>query len=121
MSKELPTFFKTLEQQLKKEEPVLDLAKIGFGSIIAKPEANDASKLKFLLVSTHMHQFTCYSKVSHNMIKELSQKPWLKLTHYGFQKMPQVPEGYRPYPSNVDVYDAATHEKPQQQGFGYAF
>ena len=119
MSKELPTFFKTLEQQLKKEEPVLDLAKIGFGSIIAKPEANDASKLKFLLVSTHMHQFTGYSKVSHNMIKELSQKPWLKLTHYGFQKMPQVPEGYRPYPSNVDVYDAATHEKPQQQGFGY--
>ena len=119
MSKELPTFFKTLEQQLKKEEPVLDLAKIGFGSIIAKPEANDASKLKFLLVSTHMHQFTGYSKVSHNMIKELSQKPWLKLTHYGFQKMPQVPEGYRPYPSNVDVYDAATHEKPHQQAFGY--
>jgi glycosyltransferase involved in cell wall biosynthesis len=33
--------------------------------------------------------------------------------------MPQVPEGFRPYPSNVEVYDAAGNEKPPQQGFGY--
>lgn len=122
----MPSFFKTLEQQLKKEsqEPVLDLSKIGFGNIIAKPDmledSNSKNALKFLLVSTHMHQFTGYSKVSHNMILELSKKSWLKMTHFGFQKMPQVPPGYRPYPSNVDVYDAAEGEKPFQQGFGYA-
>lgn len=119
----MPSFFKTLEQQLKKEtkvENTLDLSKIGFGSIIAKPEEKEASsKLKFLLVSTHMHQFTGYSKVSHNMIQELSKKPWLKLTHFGFQKMPEVPQGFRPYPPNVEVYDAAGGERPQQQGFGY--
>ena len=123
MGEEMPSFFKTLEQQLKKEtkvENALDLSKIGFGSIIAKPEEKEVTnKLKFLLVSTHMHQFTGYSKVSHNMIQELSKKSWLKLTHYGFQKMPEVPQGFRPYPSNVDVYDAAGGERPQQQGFGY--
>jgi glycosyltransferase involved in cell wall biosynthesis len=121
---QVPTFFKTLEQQLKKEtkEPSLDLAKIGFGSIIAKPDDidNSKNKLKFLLVSTHLHQFTGYSKVSHNMIQELSKKDWLKITHYGFQKMPETPQGFRPYPSNVSVYDAAAGEKPFQQGFGYA-
>jgi len=122
---EMPTFFKTLEQQLKKEskeskEPTLDLSKIGFGNIIAKPEEKDVNKLKFLLVSTHLHQYTGYSKVSHNMIQELSKKNWLKLTHYGFQKMPEVPQGFRPYPSNVTVYDAAAGEKPFAQGFGYA-
>ena len=120
---EMPAFFKTLEQQLKKEskesvEPSLDLSKIGFGSIIAKPE-EPTNKLKFMLVSTHLHQFTGYSKVAHNMVLELAKKPWLKITHFGFQKMPQVPPGYRPYPSNVDVYDAADGEKPFQQGFGY--
>jgi glycosyltransferase involved in cell wall biosynthesis len=124
MSQEVPTFFKTLEQQLKKEssppENALDLSKIGFGNIIAKSEEKNAvKKLKFLLVSTHIQQFTGYSKVSHNMILELSKKPWLKLTHFGFQKMPEVPPGFRPYPSNVEAYDAAANERPQQQGFGY--
>ena len=125
MAEEVPSFFKTLEQQLKKEsdkpENVLDLSKIGFGSIVAKPtETVVQNKLKFLIVSTHMHQFTGYSKVSHNMILELSKKPWIKVTHFGFQKMPEVPQGYRPYPSNVEVYDAALNERPPQQGFGYA-
>ena len=122
MSQEVPSFFKTLEQQLKKEsapENSLDLSKIDFGNIIAKPDDKDKNKLKFLLVSTHIQQFTGYSKVSHNMILELSKKPWLKLTHFGFQKMPEVPTGFRPYPSNVDAYDAAANERPQQQGFGY--
>ena len=123
MSAETPSFFKTLEQQLKKENDTvnsMDLSKIGFGSIIAKPEdKEDKKKLKFLLVSTHLHQFTGYSKVSHNMVQELSKKPWMKVTHFGFQKMIQVPEGFRPYPSNVEVYDAAGNEKPQHQGFGY--
>lgn len=80
-----------------------------------------SSKLKFLLVSTHAHQFTGYSKVSFHMLQILSKLPWLDITHYGFQKMPNVPNGYRPYPSNVDVIDAAATEKkePPNQGFGF--
>ena len=116
----MPSFFKTLEQQLKREENNIDISKLGFGSIISKKEPeNSVKKLKLLLVSTHIHQFTGYSKVSHNIIQELSKKPYIKLTHFGFQKMPEVPAGFRPYPSNVDVYDAAAGEKPLQQGFGY--
>ena len=120
MGEDMPSFFKTLEQQLKREENNIDISKLGFGSIISKKEPeNSVKKLKLLLVSTHIHQFTGYSKVSHNIIQELSKKPYIKLTHFGFQKMPEVPAGFRPYPSNVDVYDAAAGEKPLQQGFGY--
>ncbi len=75
------------------------------------------------MVSTHAHQFTGYSKVSYHTIQLLSKIPWLDVTHYGFQKMPSVPPNYRPYPSNIDVIDAAATEKkeggPPTQGFGY--
>ena len=111
-----PMFFKTLEQQLIKE---VDLSKIGFGSIVSQSVFDDKSKLKFMLVGTHAHQFTGYSKVTYNMIQNLSKKPWIKITHFGFQKMPEVPANYRPYPSDVEVYDAAANELPKQQGFGY--
>lgn len=78
-------------------------------------------KLKFMLVSTHTQQFTGYSKVSHNILQQLAKLPWVDLTHYGFQRFPQAPPNYRPYPSNVDVIDAAATEKPGQgqQGFGF--
>jgi len=88
------------------------------------PATSTSKKLRFLMVSTHAHQFTGYSKVSYHTMQTLSKLPWLDVTHYGFQKMPQVPPGYRPYPSNIDVIDAAATEKkegqPQQQGFGFA-
>jgi glycosyltransferase involved in cell wall biosynthesis len=85
------------------------------------PAASSSKKLRFMMVSTHAHQFTGYSKVSYNAMQILSKLPWLDVTHYGFQKMPQVPPGYRPYPSNVDVIDAAATEKKEQpqQGFGF--
>ena len=77
------------------------------------------SKLKFLLVSTHVQQFTGYSKVSHGILEQLAKNPNLDLTHFGFQKHPQTPPGFRPYPSSVNVIDAAALETPPQQGFGY--
>ena len=87
------------------------------------PPSKDSTKLRFLMVSTHAHQFTGYSKVSYHTMQTLSKLPWLEVTHYGFQKMPQVPPGYRVYPSNIDVIDAAATEKkegaPPQQGFGF--
>lgn len=92
------------------------------GSVASAPSGDTAAskKLKFMLVSTHTHQFTGYSKVSYHMLQILSRLPWLQLTHYGFQKFPQIPPNYRPYPSNVDVIDAAATEKANpQQGFGF--
>ena len=85
---------------------------------LSQPSSN--KKLRFLQVSTHAHQFTGYSKVSYEIIKQLSIIPWLEVTHFGFQKHPQIPPNFRPYPSNISVLDAAEMEKPPQQGFGYA-
>lgn len=86
--------------------------------------ASKSKKLRFMMVSTHAHQFTGYSKVSYHTIQHLSKLPWMDVIHYGFQKMPQTPSDYRPYPSNVEVIDAAATEKkepgmPPQQGFGF--
>ena len=74
---------------------------------------------RFMLVSTHIQQYTGYSKVSHGILSELAKVPNLDLIHFGFQKHPQPTPGFRPYPSNVEVIDAAALEQPLQQGFGY--
>ena len=78
-------------------------------------------KFSFLLVSTHCHQYTGYSKVSYGLIKELAKVPWLSVTHFGFQKFPnqQFPDGYRTYPPNVRVIDAVAGEQPLESGFGF--
>ena len=90
-------------------------------SASAPASISSSKKVRFLMVSTHAHQFTGYSKVSYHTMQTLSKLPWLDVTHYGFQKMPQVPPNYRNYPSNIDVIDAAATEKkePGQQGFGF--
>jgi glycosyltransferase involved in cell wall biosynthesis len=86
-----------------------------------------AGKLKFLLVGTHAHQYTGYSKVTYGFVKVLAKQPFLSVTHFGFQKHSQLPPNYRPYPPNVRVLDAADMERraappdaPQQQGFGFS-
>lgn len=76
-------------------------------------------RLRFMLVSTHVQQYTGYSKVSYGILKELAKSPSLELFHYGFQRHPQTPSDFRPYPSNVEVIDATALEQPVQQGFGY--
>ena len=91
------------------------------GSMAMKKEDKKDKKVRLLLVSTHTHQFTGYSKVSYNLIQQLAKIPWLEIIHYGFQKFPQVPPEYRPYPSNVEVIDAAATEKQGQQAQGFGF
>jgi glycosyltransferase involved in cell wall biosynthesis len=81
--------------------------------------ASPTQKLRFMLVSTHTQQYTGYSKVSYGILKELAKCPFLDLYHFGFQRHPQVSPEFRPYPPNVEVIDAASLEKPIQQGFGY--
>jgi glycosyltransferase involved in cell wall biosynthesis len=127
-----PAYLRSLESQLT-------LSNIGFGTMFttqtaAAPTATAATslvnaplappvpeqkKLKFMLVSTHLHQFTGYSKVAHNIVNELVKNPWLSLIHYGFQKHAQIPEDFRPYPPSVEVIDAVSLEKPVAQGFGF--
>ena len=97
----------------------LNLSDIGFGSMFTNPEP-PSDKVRFMLVSTHVHQFTGYSKVSHGILQELSTKPWIDLTHFAIQKFHDLPASFRPYPQGVDVIDATAIEKPLQNGFGFA-
>ena len=123
---ELPEYLKNLQTLLGTPPPqaapqpanALTLSSIGFGSMFTQEPPSD--KLRFLLVSTHIHQFTGYSKVSHGILTELSKQPWLDVTHFGFQKFHDLPTTFRPYPTGVDVIDAAALEKPLLQGFGYS-
>ena len=92
-----------------------------FGTSVAATAGSAATKrLRFMLVGTHCHQFTGYSKVTYGIVRQLSKLPWLQVTHFAFQRHPQPPPNYRPYPPNIDIIDAASIEKPAQQGFGFA-
>jgi glycosyltransferase involved in cell wall biosynthesis len=111
---EVPSYLKSINEVLCSNTPLVPVLQA------PKPISEvGKKKLKFMLVSTHAQQYTGYSKVSYSILKQLEKKDWLSLIHFGFQKHPQVPPTYRPYPSSVDVIDAAALESPLQQGFGY--
>ncbi len=75
--------------------------------------------MRFVLVSTHIDQTTGYSKVSYNLVKQLSSlAPKVKTYHFGFQRHPNRPN-FRKYPEGVLSYDAAANEDPREEGFGY--
>lgn len=81
-------------------------------------------KHKFMLVGTHAHQTTGYSKVTYHIIQELSKCPDIELYHFGFQKFMVAPPDYRPYPAGVNVYDTVAEENkgifPKEAGFGFS-
>ena len=77
-------------------------------------KSTDAFRL--LLVSTHAHQVTGYSKVSYGILKELAKEN-IEISHFAIQKFHTVPANFRPYPPNIDVIDVAATDK--QSGFGY--
>jgi glycosyltransferase involved in cell wall biosynthesis len=82
------------------------------------------TKRRFLLVGTHAHQTTGYSKVTYHIVKELAKRGDIEVFHFGFQKFMIAPPDYRPYPEGVDVYDPVASEKsgasPQEMGFGFS-
>jgi glycosyltransferase involved in cell wall biosynthesis len=88
-------------------------------NIISLDKLQGSRKKKVLLVGTHIQQFTGYSKVTYNIVKYLAKKPDVELYHYGFQRARTSIPDYRPYPSNVNSFDAAAMEQPFEQGFGY--
>jgi glycosyltransferase involved in cell wall biosynthesis len=108
MDNVLPSYLKPIDQILS---PLPNISSV--------QNTSTSNKLKFMLVSTHAHQYTGYSKISYGILQELSKDSSLDLIHFGFQKHPQIPSDFRPYPSNVDVIDAASLETPLEQGFGY--
>jgi len=136
----LPSYLQSLEQVLNKNASTASTA-----STVLAPNTNasnnlptflspqqlttglggtapSAGKLKVLLVSTHIQQVTGYSKVSYGLIRTMAKQPWISLTHYGFQKNPQMPPNHRMYPPNVRSLDAASTEQPGQpgnSGFGF--
>jgi glycosyltransferase involved in cell wall biosynthesis len=75
--------------------------------------------MRFVLISTHVDQITGYSKVAHNMLKQLATlTPRVKVYHFGFQRHPGKP-GMRKVPEGVVAYDAAANEDPVEEGFGF--
>jgi glycosyltransferase involved in cell wall biosynthesis len=136
MSADFGDFLKQLEGAVESSAPVANATSAPVANATSAPVANATSapvanatatkKLKFLLISTHCHQVTGYSKVSYGIIQELAKcSNWLDVAHYGFQKMPNRDfSDTRPYPAGIKVYDAQELEKaganPQKQGFGYA-
>lgn len=135
MQADLPDYLKTIQSQLQKDMSAKPFASSSLPPSLSPPSPLSSSSpspsplvtqlpkvkdaLRFMLVSTHLQQYTGYSRVSHGIIGELSKQPNLELTHYGFQRIPKPPANYRPYPPNVDVIDAAETEQPPQQGFGF--
>lgn len=117
---EVPSYLRPIEQVLNgisfETTPLQNQPEKTSTSV--KPCVNQKS-LRFMLVSTHIQQYTGYSKISNGILQELSKVPNLDLIHFGFQKHPQVPSDFRPYPSGVDVVDASSLETPLQQGFAY--
>jgi glycosyltransferase involved in cell wall biosynthesis len=126
MADDFPSYLKSIQAQLQTQTQTSSTVVPSSSSTPSvahaptQPPKKDA--LRFMLVSTHLQQFTGYSRVSHNLLKQLSKIPEISLSHYGFQKIPQDITNYRPYPPNVDVIDAAQTEKPpgSQQGFGFS-
>ena len=84
----------------------------------------DKTKKKFMLVGTHAHQTTGYSKVTYNIVQELDKLGEFDLYHFAFQAFMESPPNYRPYPPNVKVHNTVATEKsgtaPAESGFGFS-
>jgi len=91
---------------------------------IQATQVKQSKKVKFMLVSTHAHQTTGYSKVSYHLVQELAKYDFIELFHFGFQKYVQPPPNYRTYPAGVNVYDPVQAERDKryepESGFGFS-
>jgi glycosyltransferase involved in cell wall biosynthesis len=100
------------------------LKSVGIQESPVTPAATKEPK-RFLLVGTHAQQTTGYSKVTYNIVKEISKCSDIQLFHFGFQRFHEIGQNYRPYPENVDVYDPHKAETenadlPKEHGFGFS-
>ncbi len=77
-------------------------------------------QLHLLFAATHTHQVTGYSKVAYNILKQLATIPWLKVTHFAFQKYNGVLSDKRPLPANIQQIDVSALDKTVPTG-GFGF
>jgi glycosyltransferase involved in cell wall biosynthesis len=75
--------------------------------------------IKILIVTTHINQVNGYSKVIYNIINQLSSIDWIKVVHYGTQRINAGDIG-RKYPTNVKSIDATSLEKQKAAGFAFS-
>lgn len=75
--------------------------------------------IKILIVSTHINQANGYSKVINNIIDQLALHNWIKVVHFGTQRITNGEIG-RKYPSNVKVIDGSALEKQKTIGFAFS-
>jgi glycosyltransferase involved in cell wall biosynthesis len=107
-------FVEQLSQQINNttEQPSSNTFKESTNNVVSN------KKLKILIVSTHINQINGYSKVISNIINELSKYDWIKVSHYGTQRMKNADIG-RKYPDNVTAFDASSFDKAKE-GIGFA-
>ena len=72
-----------------------------------------------LIVTTHASQVNGYSKVAYQMIQQLAAQSWIRIIHFGTQKLISGDIG-RTYPSSVKVIDATAREKDKHPGFAFS-
>lgn len=114
---EIPSYLRSIDQALSGTTSSAQVTVQSTSNSVTLETSQN--RLRFMLVSTHVKQYTGYSKISYGILQELAKVPNLELTHFGFQKHPQTPPDYRPYPNGVEDIDAAALEVPLEQGFGY--
>jgi len=77
---------------------------------------------------THPTQFNGYSRVVYELSRAVARRnarpgqsnTRIALHVFGFQRFNKAPPGHRQdMPSEVDVYDAASHSAPGTEGFGF--
>lgn len=100
-------------QDVAVEKPVVQ----PISNTVANTVANKS--IKILIVSTHINQANGYSKVVYNIINQLSQHNWIKVVHFGTQKIINGDIG-RKYPQNVKVIDGTVLEKQKISGFAFS-
>tara|TARA_B100001094_G_scaffold330798_1_gene396979 strand:- start:4378 stop:5571 length:1194 start_codon:yes stop_codon:yes gene_type:complete len=75
--------------------------------------------MKLLFIGTHPSQYTGYSKVVYNLLKNLATFSNIEVINYGFQRHFESPQEYRKLDiENLTIYDAAKYEIPREAGFG---
>jgi glycosyltransferase involved in cell wall biosynthesis len=112
---ELNSVIKSNETETPKNETVLTQSV----NTILNEASENKKTIKILIVSTHINQSNGYSKVAHNIIEQLSTHSWIKIVHFGTQKLPNGDIG-RVYPSGVKVIDGTSLEKQKQVGFAFS-
>jgi glycosyltransferase involved in cell wall biosynthesis len=86
--------------------------------VLEQPQSS-GKNLKILIVSTHINQTNSNSKITYNIIKQLSAQPWLQIVHFATHKITEI-DYKRVYPAGVKVIDATGLEKDKQMGFAFS-